>query len=523
MRNIGKGKLLALLLLPAVIGMTAGCGETSGTEKSELDVAMNAEPETYDLGKTTGTTARQMMLGNVYEMLMSFDENYDARPELADEVDVSPDYTEYVYHLRKGIKFHNGEEMTADDVVASMNRWIKNNGQVKKAVGDARFEKLNEYTVKIKMDKPLMSLNEMIAGLKPAPIIVPASVIRKADPKTGAIKDYIGTGPYMVDEIKPNNYISLKKFDYYTPYGEKGKTSGWVGYKEAKTPEIVFHFVGDASTRVAGMESGEYDVAVQLPFDDYDRFKDESTYEILKEGQGDIGIVYNKKEGVAKNALFRRAVNAALNRDDIMTAAYTGKDFYKLTPSFITDEKNFWYNEEGKDVYNVHDREKAKELLSEAGYNGEEFKLLVSNHYQEFYNAAIVVERELKEVGINAKLDVVDWPTYLTRAKDKKAYDAFLTGFPTYVVPGTILYMSPTWNGWSDDPKLQGLLDEVAHATDKDVAKKAWEKAQAYSWNEYMPASKLGNRYVYNVASTRVHDLPFFEGPHMWNATVDEP
>lgn len=519
-----KKKAVAIAMLITGV-LFAGCGgENNGgakATKEEINVAINAEPTTYDLATTTSTTATQMVMGNVFEKLVSFDENYKAQPELAEKIDVNEDYTEYTYHLRKGVQFHNGQEMKADDVVASMNHWLKSNGLARKAIGKATFKRIDDYTVSVKMDKPNMNLNELIAGLRGAAIIVPKSSIDNVTEK-GLIKDYIGTGPYMIDEIKPNSYMKLKKFDNYKPYGEKGKVSGWVGYKEAKTPIVVFNFVPDSSTRVAGMQSGEYDMAVQMPGDDYDTFNKKDNYNVYKEAQGDIGMVYNKKQGVSTSPIFRQAINAALNREDIMKAAYAREDFYKITPSFVQDENNPWYTEKGKDVYNVHDAEKAKALLKEAGYNGEEFRLMVSTNYQEFYNAAVVVEKELKDIGVNVKLDTVDWPTYLARSKDPTAYDALITGFIEWVNPSTIVYLSPSWNGWSTDDKLQNMMDEMIHSTDPKQAKQIWENIQDYSWHDYMPASKFGNRYIYDVSSSRVKDVVFFEGPHMWNLTVEK-
>ena len=519
-------KLIAGVLAAVSAGLLiSGCGDSgssSGKLKPEISIAMNAEPESYDIAKTTASAAKVITLGNVYEMLVNIDDNYQVHPELAEKVDVNSDYTEYVYHLRKGVKFHNGEEMKADDVVASLNRWIENVGQVKNAVGDSRFQKVDDYTVKITMSQPFMTFNELMANMKPLAIIVPKSVIDNADPKTGTITDYIGTGPYKIAEIKPNDYIRLEKFDDYTPYGEKGKASGWGGYKEARTPTAIFHFVKDASTRVAGAQSGEYDVSVQLPFDNYNEFSDKNKYTVYKEGQGEMFMVYNKREGLASNKLIRQAVDTLLNRDDILKASYVNEEFYKIDPSIITDPKNFWYTEAGGEHYNSHDVNRAKELLKEAGYNGEEFRLLVSNSYQEYNNAAVVVEKEMKDAGINVKLDVVDWPTYLTRAKDQSAYDAFITGGPNWVLPSTVIYLSRNWNGWSDDEKLQSMMREWSHELNKDSAKKLWESIQTYCLTDYLPDSKLGNRYVYDVSSTKVKDLNVFEGVHLWNVTVEE-
>ena len=386
--SVVKKLTSAFVLAACATAVLSGCGgdsgETSASVKPLMKVAVNAQPDSFDISKTTSTMARQIMLGNVYEMLVSFDENYKVHPELAQSIDVNSDYTEYVYHLRKGVKFHNGDEMKADDVVASMNRWVDGNSQAKAATGGAHFEKVDDYTVKIHTPAPSLMLNDLIAGINPAPIIVPKKAIDGADGKTGMIKDYIGTGPYAVDEIKPDGYIKLKKFDGYQPYGEKGKNSGWNGYKEAKTPAIEFDYVIDPSTRVSGMQSNEYDLAVYLPIDQYNVFKDNKDYKVIREDVGDMFLSYNKKEGISTNPLFRQAVNTVLNNDDILRAAVADKDFYRLVSSYVQNPKNKWFADTGDAFYNQKDPAKAKELLKQANYNGETFRILVSSSYQEF-------------------------------------------------------------------------------------------------------------------------------------------
>lgn len=514
------GAALAGLLL-------SGCGgqdskSASANLKSEVSIAMNAAPDTYDICKTTAIVAKEMMLGNVFESLVTMDGDYKPRPELAEKMDVNQDDTEYTYHLRKGVLFHNGQEMKADDAVASMNRWIENNGGVRAAVGTARFEKVDNYTIKIKLGKPLATLNEMIAGSSPVAIIVPKSSIDKADPKTGMLTEYIGTGPYMVDKIVPDSDLQLKKFDQYKPYGEKGKTSGWWGYKEAKTPVIVYHFVPDSSTRTAGMQSGEYDIVTQMPIDDYNQFKGNNSYQIFKEINGEMEMVYNKKQGLSADPVFRQAVNAVLNDDDIMKAAYAESDFYELSSSYIIGRKNPWYSEAGKEYYNQKNPDKARQLLQQAGYNGQEFTIVVSSQYPAFYNAAVVVERELKDIGVNARLDVVDWATYLTKSRDPNAYDAFITGFAVRNIPGAVTYLSPTWNGWSNDPRLVQTMGSINANPDQKKAIADWADLQGYLWSDYLPVSKFGNYYNYDVTADKVKGFEFFQGSHAWNLTVSE-
>jgi peptide/nickel transport system substrate-binding protein len=512
----------------ALTSIMSGCGG-SGSNSSDsakvkdlAKVAVNAQPDSYDISRTTSTLARQMMLGNVYEMLVTFDENYKAQPELAEKIDVNENATKYTYHLRKGVKFHNGTEMKADDVVASMNRWIDGNSQAKKATEGSHFTKVDDYTVQIEMEKPSLMLNDLIAGINPAPIIVPKTAIDNADPKTHMIKDYIGTGPYKVAEIKPDNYVKIEKFDEYKPYGEKGKVSGWSGYKEAKTKDIEFDFVLDPSTRVSGMQSGEYDMAIRLPVDQYSIFKNNNDYKVMREDCGDMFLCYNKKEGIASNAKFRQAVNAVLNDDDILTAAVADKDFYELKSSYVQDKNNKWYADTGDKWYNQHNAEKAKELLAESGYHGEKFTILVSSSYQEFYNAAVVIKQELDGIGVATDLKVVDWATFLGTRKDDSQYDAFITGSPIVTVPNQILYISSTWDGWSADDHLQNTLQSIATSSNLDEAIGTWKDLQKYCWEEYMPASKFGDYFALDVASGKVKDVVFFEGPHMWNLTVSQ-
>jgi peptide/nickel transport system substrate-binding protein len=214
-------------------------------------------------------------------------------------------------------------------------------------------------------------------------------------------------------------------------------------------------------------------------------------------------------------------VNAALNDTDIMRGAYAEPDFYELSSSYIADKKSQWYSEAGKEFYNQNNKEKAQTLLKQSGYQGEPFNLLVSSHYQEFYNGAIVIEKQLKDLGINVNLKVVDWATYLTQAKDPNAYDAFVTGFIVGTVPNTIIYLSPTWNGWSNDPHLIDSLADIVHSPDPKQAKDNWDHLQEYFWSDYMPVSKLGNKNVYAVSSSKVDNMIFFQGPHAWNVTVE--
>ena len=171
-------------------GSESDNADTSKTTKDVIHIAMHAVPDSLDVHLLSDQLARIIGYGMIWESLMTMTEEYIPKPELAESCEVNEDCTEYTYHLRKGVLFHDGQEMKADDVVASMNRWIDSYGSVAEMVGDARFEKVDDYTVKIATETPALFLNELIAAQSQCSAIMPETVINEVDESTGFIKEY---------------------------------------------------------------------------------------------------------------------------------------------------------------------------------------------------------------------------------------------------------------------------------------------------------------------------------------------
>ena len=123
--------------------------ESADSGKNDVWVALSMNVDTLDLVMTTSVGGRQVALGTVWERLLTLNSQGEPVPELCESYEMSEDVTTFTFYLRQGVLFHDGSEMTADDVVASMNRWIETYSNVQELVGSGRFEKVDNYTVKI--------------------------------------------------------------------------------------------------------------------------------------------------------------------------------------------------------------------------------------------------------------------------------------------------------------------------------------------------------------------------------------
>lgn len=157
-----KKKIISTLLCVAMVAtMMTGCGggksdsdkQTSKTSGSEINVAIAANPPALDAHAVNANVTGCIGI-HIYEALFQMDENYEPQPVLAESYEVSEDGKVYTIKLREGIKFHNGDEMTADDVVASMNRWVELSPKANTLIGGSVFEKVDDYTVKLTVNEP---------------------------------------------------------------------------------------------------------------------------------------------------------------------------------------------------------------------------------------------------------------------------------------------------------------------------------------------------------------------------------
>lgn len=498
---------------------TAAVPDANAAYKDTLHIAVTQQAPSLDLHKNSSLIARQIMDGTVWEKLVTQNANAEAVPELCESYDISEDAATITFNLRKGVKFHDGSEMTADDVVASMNRWLDGFSSARSTVGDAQFEKVDDYTVKIAADHPILLLPSMIAGAAQPAAITTAAACENED-SNGFLLDYIGTGPYKFTEWVQDQYIQLDKFEDYVPYGTEGAPmDGWAGYKAAPTKTLIFDYVHEDATREAGYESGQYDIIYAVPNDDIERMKALDNTAVTSLQAGTVAWVFNHKQGVAANEWFRQAVNICFDYDEILTAMY-GEGGYELGSCYMDAAQAFWNTDAGSENYFKHDPDAAKKLLDENGYNGEPFTILASTQSHADYGA-VAMEAELEAIGIPVELTIVDWATLTDYRKDPEKFDMYITSFAQVPVPSLKLYFGPTYPGWSDDAVLAEKFEAMNSAATMDEAKTAWEDLQAYSW-EYLPLINAGHYITHYVYRADIEGLNEFSGLYFWNAGIKE-
>ena len=284
--------------------------------------------------------------------------------------------------------------------------------------------------------------------------------------------------------------------------------------------------VPEPGARVAGLETGELQGVQDVPTIAQKRIAANKDIRLLKLENFWLNVTYgNWSTPPTNNLKFRQAVLAALDFDEVMDAASDGD--FKANPSFQYPGTNY-YTEVDKGLLNQHNPEKAKQLLKEAGYNGEKVVLLTNKDYPSLYNSGLVVSQQLKAVGINAELLVLDWPTALQKSmKGTPDWNFFFTGWITYVAVGGVQTLRPmaepnpvyTPPDGKTDPDFMKAFEEVANGATLEARQAAFARAQKIALDDVMVIPMGVMPKVQAVRANVQHYVPFYN-PRMYNVWV---
>jgi peptide/nickel transport system substrate-binding protein len=474
-----------------------------------ISVATIGEPPTLDPMVSTADLVG-IISQHIYETLYTFDAKWNVTPLLAQSLPaISADGLVYTIPLRTDVTFHDGSKMTVDDVIASLNRWTTTASRGKQTAALIQsIDAPDDHTVRITLKQPYAPLTALLAMNNAAAVVMPKSKIAPT------IADYIGTGPYMVKARVPDQYLQLVRYPGYK--ARTGEPDGYGGARMQYLDEIRFVPVPNANTRIESAVAGQYDYVDSIAVESATKLKSGSSQAVLLKPFGWPRLVLNTKQGIMANLNMRKAVQMALNEEDMLAAAFGSTDYYAVDGAMYP--KGYpWHTDKGTEVYNKADAAGAKKLISASGIPDRTIRILTSQQYEFHYKMALVAAEYLKQAGFKVDMQVVDWATLTQRRQDPALWDIFITHSPFLPEPALIDFPSRNSPGWWDTPRRNETLDAFNKATSQDERAKRWADVQQAIFDE-VPFIKVGDFNAVAAKSPALQGVTPAPWPYFWNA-----
>ncbi len=376
--------------------------------KEALVIAQGADAKSLDPHGTNDQPSSRVS-AQIYDRLVDQDEKMMPQPALAEKWE-NPDPKTTIFHLRKGVKFHNGEELKASDVKFSLDRMLAS-PQVSHIVEAIdKVEVVDDYTVKVTTKEAFGPLLNHLAHT--AASILNEKAVKAAGAAYG--QNPVGTGPFAFEKWISGDAITLKAYpDYYKGVSTLNK--------------VVFRNVPEGTNRAIGLETKEIDVSYDIDPMDKKLISDSKTMALVEEPS--LGMTYlgfNLKKPMFQDKRVRQAIAYALDRQPIVDTVFKGAATVANAP---IGPLVFGHSEKTTPVY-TQNIEKAKALLKEAGYEkGLEFKIWVNDNPQR-RDIATIMQDQLNQVGIKITIETVEWGAFLDGTA-KGEQDAFIMGWVT--------------------------------------------------------------------------------------------
>ena len=408
-----KKKILALVLLGALLStVLTGCGGGSAEQTpedraaaNELNVGIAQDlDDSLDPHKAVAAGTKEVMF-NVFEGLVKPTSTGDLTPAVAEKYTISEDGLTYTFTLREGVKFHNGDAVTAEDVVNSISRCrdASDEGvqEVAAFANIAYLTAVDDHTVEIGLAEPS---NEFLSYLTVA--ILPTDYAEQ-DTKP------VGTGLFKFVSRTAQDSVVLEKFDEYwgTP---------------AHLNKVTFKIIENADSILMSLKSGAVDMFGHLTSTQVSQLNED--FNVIEGTMNLVQALYlNHAEKPFDDIRVRQALCYAVDKQQILDLAFDGYGSLLGSSMYPAFGKYF---DESLNNYYPYDVEKAKTLLADAGYaDGFTMTITVPSNYQPHIDTAQVVVEQLKKVNITAEIQLVEWGTWLSDVYGGRQFQSTMVGF----------------------------------------------------------------------------------------------
>ena len=439
-KNIFRSVIAAVLCVSTVFSVAA-CNKDKKKELSSVTVGITQEPGIFDPHLALAAGDKEILF-NIFEGFYKFSSDGTLKPALATDCSVSEDCKEFTFDLREGVKFHNGSEMTVDDVIYSVNR-AKENIQTLQVI--TSVEKTGDRQVKLTLSE---ADSEFLSQATFA--IIPKDI---AD--IGS--DPVGTGPFKFKEYLPGQNVTIvKNEDYWNsdlPYLD----------------EVVFKICADMDSGLLELQNGSIDIFPHMTKDKAEMAGDK--FNIVTGSSNMIQIfALNNAKAPFDNVKVREAINFAVDKQEIINLTMDGAGT-ELTTG-MNPVIGAAYDKSLDSTYKK-DLEKAKSLLKEAGYeNGFDMTITVPSNYLVHVDTAVAIADQLKEIGINAEIEQIDWSSWLSDVYTGRNYETTVICLtPIYAPMDEIArFHSQSTDNFINynNPEVDKIIDSIPTTLDED-------------------------------------------------------
>lgn len=485
-----KKKLLALFLALVMVGaVLPGCGDGSKDPGGQGNNGKTGEPvkggeitvgiaqdldDSLDPHQTVAAGTREVLF-NIFEGLVKPNSDGEMIPAVAEKYTLSEDGTTYTFTLREGVKFHNGQTVTAEDVVYSINRCAAvPEGQEKPLVAAfsavKSVEALDEKTVAVTIaQRDLEFISYMTAA------IIPADYENQDTAP-------VGTGPFRFVSRTPQQDFVMERFEDY--WG----APAWLD-------KVTYKICENADALVMNLNGGSIDLCAHLTSAQASQLN--QSFQVLEGTMNLVQAIYlNNQAKPFDNQMVRQALCYAIDRQGIMDMVADGHG--TAVGSSIYPAFTKYFLPELVDKY-PHSVEKAKELLAQAGYpNGFDMTISVPNNYQPHMDTAEVVAEQLREAGINVTIQPVEWSTWLDTIYNGRQFQATVVGVDAANMTARAMLERFTSDYAKNfinysNPAYDALFQQAINATDEAT------QTDLYKQMETMLADTAANVYIQDL------------------------
>ena len=524
---------LSVLALSAALTSLAITSQAIAKGKT-ITAVMHSDLRILDPGFTTAYITRDHGY-MIFDTLLATDSNFKVQPQMADWK-VSDDKLTYTFTLRDGLKWHDGTPVTAEDCVASLKRWGKNDNMGQKLMDfTASIEPIDAKNFALKLKEPYGLVLESIG--KPSsytPFMMPK---RLAETPAGQqIKEQIGSGPFkfVQSEFQPGVKAAYEKNTDYVP--RKEPASWTAGGKVVKVDRVEWITMPDAQTAVNALQSGDIDFMENPSFDLLPLLKDNKDIriEILnKLGFQTLGRM-NFLHPPFDNVKVRRAALLAMNQKNVLDALVGNPEYYKTCGAFFVCGTPLATEEGSGNLTKGGSMAEAKKALAESGYDGTPVVIMAPGDVVTLKAQPIVAAQLLRDAGFKVDLQATDWQTVVARRASQKppkegGWNMFFTNWVGADVMNPIANASiggrgtkGGWFGWAESAKIEQLKDKFARSSSPEEQKKIAAEIQkeAYEQVIYIPLGQYLAASAWRKSLTGVLDGP--ATPVFWNIDKSE-